>query len=192
MATGDSRNADVLVRILREGSPKPTIFALFDGDPGGKERQKKFKPLLIGHRIDCDTLLSGTTIEDHLPLLEELYVPAVAKYVGDVLATTGNPPENPSELERRFVLSFKERFNAKVTAGVADWASKASQDLTGLEGPSRVGIAREYVQRLAGASPSRFAGPSLNRAVKLMEQVKKGLGLPALREPSAAISRDSN
>ena len=66
ISTGDSKNTDALIRILREGSNAPSLLVIVDGDEGGSKRLEALKPFLEAHTVKSFQLQGGTTIEDHL------------------------------------------------------------------------------------------------------------------------------
>jgi hypothetical protein len=75
---------------------------------------------LKANEVPAKQLLEGTTIEDYLPLVGELYVRAVADYVAKVMATHGKPPGDLDAHRGEFRKSFREAFDeGKVTKGVA-------------------------------------------------------------------------
>lgn len=189
IATETSRNADALIRILLEAATPPKLGVLVDGDEGGKARLKGIHGLLKSHAIASKQLLEGTTIEDYLPLVGELYVRAVADYVAKVKESQGSPVESHDEFRASFRKSFREAFEeGKVTKGVAEWASSAGQKLGNLEQPpSKIGIAREYVALLDQTPEDKFTAQSLQRPIKLLELIREIMPIPELREARKEI-----
>lgn len=189
ISTESSKNADALIRILSDGAPKPHIAVIVDGDEGGKSRLKSMMGIMKSGNIQSKQLLEGTTIEDYLPLLGELYVRAVADYVAKVKETHGTPVENLDDFRQEFRKSYREAFEeGKVTKGVATWAASAGQKLGGLDGPpSKLGIAREYIMMLEGTAPDKFTTQSLRRPLDLMKWIREILPVPELRESAKTI-----
>lgn len=150
MSTAESRNTDVLVRLLCESKPKPRIALLTDGDQGGKERLAYVKTLIQDNEVEGKTLAKDTTIEDHIPMIREIYVPALASYIANVMVGQGQPKPDDDDFRAKFVKSFDERFGSDSSPkGVADWAAESAKELGKLKKPpSKVGIAREYATRL--------------------------------------------
>jgi predicted ATP-dependent endonuclease of OLD family len=189
ISTESSTNTDVLIRVLSDCAPKPHIAVLVDGDEGGKNRLKALQGILKSKEIAFRQLLEGTTIEDYLPLVGELYVRAVADYVAKVKESQGTPVQNPDDFRQEFRKSFRETFEeGKVTKGVADWAASAGKKLGELENsPSKLGIAREYISLLDETTTEKFSAQSLQRPAKLLEWIREMLPVPELRESAKAI-----
>jgi predicted ATP-dependent endonuclease of OLD family len=76
ISTESSKNTDALIRILSDSALKPHLAVLVDGDEGGKARLKALQGILKSHEISFRQLLDGTSMEDYLPLVGELYVRA--------------------------------------------------------------------------------------------------------------------
>ena len=191
ISTGNSRNTDALIRILREGYSTPNILVLVDGDQGGKERLKALKPLLKKYNIKHSTLVSGTTVEDHLPASGRIYIDAVAGYVTEMLDTVGNEKSSSNEelYKKLRESATSEGFSEeKVSEGIADWAIKEVQRLTGLKSkPSKLGIAREYVNLLSASTKDTFSKSQLRRSLALLRDVQSGLSIPDLSDPDLSV-----
>jgi hypothetical protein len=191
ISTETSRNTDALIRLLSEANPPPKLAVLLDGDDGGKARLKALQPILKTKEMQAKSLSEGTTIEDYLPLVGELYVRAVADYVAKVMETYGKAPNNLDDHRAEFRKSFREAFEeGKVTKGVANWAAEAGRRLGGLEqAPSKVGIAREYVRLLEDTAADKFTPQGLQRPLKLLEWIREMLPIPDVREAKKEILR---
>lgn len=192
ISTGTSRNADALIRMLHEGSMKPALAVLVDGDAGGKARLKALQPLLTAHEIKSKQLLDGTTTEDYLPLVAELYTRAVADYVMKLMETAGQKGPEPDAFRAEFLNTFKGAFpEGNVTKGVLKWALKTAKALGKLkDSPSKIGIAREYVRLLDETPAERFNPEALQRALTLLEGIQEILNIPEVREAEAIILRE--
>lgn len=192
IATENSKNADALIRILSEGATAPKLAVLVDGDEGGKARLKGLQPLLKTREIEGRQLLEGTTIEDYLPLVGELYPRAVAEYVAKLMETAGQKVEKLDEFRGEFRKSFRETFEeGKVTQGVARWAEEVGKKLGKLENPpSKIGISREYAKLLDASPSGNFTPQSLQRALKLLEWIQQMLKVPDVREAERAILQE--
>ena len=192
IGTGETRNADALIRLLRESQPSPKVVLLLDGDKGGKDRLGDLQKLLDKSQVQTHTLTGGTTIEDHLPGVGDLYVEAVARYVRNVLITRGDTVPELGDLQARIQSSFNEKYQAdRVTLGVCKWAAEVAQEIGGLSGPpSKLGIAREYVNLLADADPSRLSAKALNRASGLAERIQQMLDIPRAEDAPQSITAD--
>ena len=179
MSTSESKNTDVLLRLLLESKPTPKIALLNDGDKGGKERLQYVGAFLKEKDIPCKSLSSGTSIEDHIPLVRELSVPAVAAYIGKLMVMVGKAKPDEKELEEKFVESFDAKFEkGKVIQGVADWANSAASEIGEIKGkPSKVGIAREYATRLLELPDDEYKHDSRPKA--LIDWIRKEAGVPA-------------
>ena len=193
IATGDSKNTDALIRILREGAAAPNLLVLVDGDSGGADRLKRLKPLLDGHKVKGQQLEAGTTVEDYLPAAGERYVNATARYVNGVIATLGAAGPTSEQVFAKFKEMVEESKLAadKQTVGVAEWALKAGKQVGKLKSkPSKIGIAREYLEEFASARADAFKAPQLKRGLALLKLVQEGLSIPELREPEKKITTD--
>lgn len=185
VATGDARNGEVLLRILWESRPRPKIAFLFDGDRGGSDRFAFLKKILTDRRIVSEQLLKGTTIEDHLPVVRDLYVRALARY----LASLGDKDE--ADLQRDLSASYEAGFGKSVPNGIAAWGRGEGQRLLGLESdPSPAGVAREYVELLRDYDLSTVGGNDLKRGRALIQQVAKLLDLPPRTAPQDILLHD--
>jgi predicted ATP-dependent endonuclease of OLD family len=189
ISTESSRNSDALVRILSESALKPRLAVLVDGDEGGKARIRALQGILKAKDVPYRHLLEGTTIEDYLPLIGELYVRAVADYVAKVRESQGVPVTNYDEFRQEFRNSFRETFEeGKVTKGVAAWAAASGKTVGKLENePSKLGIAREYITLLEETSLDKFTAQSLQRPLVLLKWIREILPIPDLRESEKAI-----
>lgn len=95
-------------------------------------------------------LTKDTSIEDHVPNLREVFVPAVAEYAAKLMVLKGENKPDEGEFRAKFLADFDNIYSkGKVTTKVADWAENATASIGGLKSkPSKVGIAREYAARL--------------------------------------------
>ncbi len=138
MSTSESKNTDVLLRILCESNPPPKIVLICDGDKGGKERLDFVKSFIESHSIPVKLLTADTAIEDHLPMIAEVYVPAVANYIGKLLEMTGKNKPDLTELSSKLQRAFEEAFDkGKVTQGIAEWTNGAFKVHSELSGSLR-------------------------------------------------------
>lgn len=193
IATRESKNTDALVRILTEGSGGPSIMVLVDGDEGGKERLRQLTPLLDSHDIETHRLVAGTTIEDYLPGAGTRYVQAVARYVAKIAETHGRTDLSGQEIDAQLLgaAEANDIREDKVTSGIAKWATREAQELVALESaPSKLGIAREYVELLSEAKADTFKDSQLKRSLGLLRQIQGALGIPELQEPEKKVTTD--
>lgn len=177
ISTGDSKNADAIIRILTESPRPPTIAALFDGDKGGKSRLKKLEKLMKIQSIVHRALADDTTIEDHIIGISTHYLRATAKYVAKISG------KDEIDLEKQFKLKFKDKFDGVSVAkieGVGNWVREASKELGELEeSPSPVGVAREYVALLEEATTEELKqDENLARSKELANWIASALHLP--------------
>jgi predicted ATPase len=178
MSTGESKHADVLLRLFTETVPPPKIGVITDGDTGGKDRLIYLNALVKDLGISEKALPKDTTVEDHIPNLREVYVPAVAAYTANLMTLKGeNKPDETGFLAKvteHFDKSFEK---GKVTVGVAEWAAKAAMEVGTLTSkPSKVGIAREYANRLMDLPDSQLRWES--RAKAIVEWLTEKVGVP--------------
>ena len=193
ISTGSSRDTDALIRILREGSNAPNLLVMVDGDKGGKERLKALKRLLKAHRVEHIMLAKDTTIEDYLPASGKTYIDAVSGYVVRIIDTLD--AENPSieEFKEQFQEAAREAgYSAeKMSVGIANWAIDKAEELAGLESkPSKLGIAREYVECLKSTPKDTFKSSQLKRSLTLLQTVQSSLSIPDLRDPDLSVTDD--
>lgn len=188
MATGDSKHADVFVRILGEASPKPKIAALFDGDKGGRARHAALKPLLDLNKIAAHDLSDGTTLEDHLVSARRLYPHAACLYVARL--RTMNDAAS-SELVQKLQSRAEAQFPNPDTKGLCAWVIAEVMTESGMtDPPSKVGIAREYAQLLADRTEP-IPEEEKTRALALAEWIGTALSLPTqAAEPAAILTED--
>jgi predicted ATP-dependent endonuclease of OLD family len=190
VSTGEARNAHALLRIFLEVEPTPQIAMLFDGDSGGIRRHENLRTILDAYKVPSKVLTpKDTTLEDHIPLVQTLYVRAVARYVGRLLGEdTTKPPTDLAQLEKRFQQHFaKDHDSKQVTSDAATWAKVSSKELAGIEDPSKVGVAREYIGMLEEIPDKELDSNSLKRAMSVAEWVQSSLGLPRLTEHEERI-----
>lgn len=179
MSAGDPADAAALVRILRESVAAPRIHAVFDGDDGGKKRKAAVEDLgLPDLPVRC--LKEGTTTEDHLPGGANLYLEAVAAYLGKF-----EGGEDPTTATAQYADALSKRAASAdfKTGGLATWTRSAAQELAGLNGkPSPVGIAREYALLLTSRSLEDLGGVKngISDARTLCQSIARTLGLPNL------------
>lgn len=190
MSTAESKHTEVLVRLLSETVPRPKIAVLTDGDKGGKERLKYLHDLLKQCEIPEKALSNETSIEDHIPMIREVYVPSVAAYVGKLTVIAGNAKPDKVEFENKFLQDFDTKFEkGKVTHSVAQWAANAAKSIGGISGsPSKVGIAREYASRLLEFSDDQFKFDA--RAKALVDWIHKEAGVPEQHPVERKILED--
>jgi predicted ATP-dependent endonuclease of OLD family len=176
ISTGNSRNADALIRFLSETPSRPRLAALFDGDDGGRARQADLARVMEHFKVTNQCLREGTTLEDHLLGVKQLFVPALGAYVSKLI------DGEPDELHDKIVDSFGSTFagiEPDGLAGVAAWSRSIGKEIGNLRSdPSPVGIAREYSLLLVDCEPSLFAEEDLKRARALSDWVMRSLDLP--------------
>ena len=193
ISTGSSKNTDALIRILREGSNAPSLLVVVDGDEGGSERLRVLKPFLAAHDVKSFQLQGGTTIEDHLPAAGRAYVDAVARYVAGVVETLGKGKPTRGEIQERLCKAAEtEGYSEnKVTAGIANWVIVKARAIAELQSnPSKLGIAREYVESLTAATADSYKKTQLKRGLELLRTVQSELSIPELREPAPKVTTD--
>lgn len=185
LATGNSKHANVFIELLTSNGADCQVALLFDGDKGGKDRIGQLKSTMDNKGLKYKVLTSGTSIEDHLPMVRTLYVTALINYLEKLenIKPAGSRVDAPDFVEK-IRQSFNKHFpDPGKEKNVAGWASGVGEDLFQLpKDPSKVGIAREYVDLLLGysgldadhdSSVSQFT-----RAVALSKWIGTELGLP--------------
>ena len=193
ISTGSSKNTDALIRILREGSNAPSLLVVVDGDEGGSERLRVLKPFLAAHDVKSFQLQGGTTIEDYLPAAGGAYVDAVARYVAGVVETLGKGKPTRGEIQERLCKAAEiEGYSEnKVTAGIANLVIEKARRIAELQSnPSKLGIAREYVESLTAATADSYKETQLKRGLELLRTVQSELSIPELREPAPKVTTD--
>lgn len=178
MSTGESKNADVLIRLLLEANPRPKIAVITDGDKGGAARLSYLKKLISKHNIPKRELDDGLAIEDYVPMVEELFVPAVASYTASLVSLQTDNTPDAGEFETRFQEHFKKTIgNEDAKVNLVDWSQTAALEIGKLKSPpSKVGIAREYANRLLEMPAKDF---KLDRkTTALIKWLKEKAGVP--------------
>lgn len=189
-STGDSKHAEVLIRLLREADSTPHVALLFDGDEGGKTRAKKLSKTLDAFDIQCKVLQHQTEIEDHL-IAPSLYVSAVADYAASILVSQGKSKLDTDDNRAKFAESF-DQYNKKLSGGltgVADWANSAAKDISGIDSPSKVGIAREYSLQVADAK--KIPASDMQRSLRLCKWIAEALSMEGRRDVDDSIVTES-
>jgi predicted ATP-dependent endonuclease of OLD family len=186
MATGDSKHADALTRILLDSTVKPTIAFLFDGDKGGSDRRKNLKKMIEAKKLQQETLPKKTTGEDYV-LAPELFKEATILYTQSVSGDSLKRDEIRKELEASWVA----KFSSGEIKGLADWSRDEGQRVLETEEElSSVGIAREYSRLIADADPDSLPAKSRKRSIDLAEKISKMLDLPSqLAEQADVVAR---
>lgn len=190
ISTGESRNADVMIRLLFESDSTPSVAMLFDGDSGGKNRKTNLSELIEQFNIGTHVLTGGTTIEDHLIDIRGCYVNAVADYAAKLIVQHDEPAVDRESFQKKFQDHFAEQFESgKVTNDVATWAENACKQFApSLKGaPSKVGIAREYAELLA-AMPAKDVLASEQRPITLAKKIAEITKLPTTLAASEQIT----
>jgi predicted ATP-dependent endonuclease of OLD family len=189
IATGKSADADALIRILVESQPVPHLAVLVDGDKSGRDRISYIQRLLEKHKISSKVLREGTTIEDYLPNLGDVFVEAVASYVQKIAGDMKHGLDT-SQVNDSVRKSFESRFGEDASPkGVAAWIEDEVTNLASLTSPpSKVGIAREYATLLQDLPAARFrtgsAGPHL------VKWIAEALSLPVLGDVEPRVLAD--
>jgi len=178
MATGDSKHADALTRILLDSAVRPKIAFLFDGDKGGSDRRKNLKRLIEAKKLEEHTLPKNTTGEDYV-LSPGLFREATIIYIESLCENAEKKDKKPQvrpELEK----SYNERFGSGDPKGLAAWSrEEGKRVLETTEEPSSVGIAREYNRLLAETDPEKLPPKTRKRAIELAKEIAAMLELPS-------------
>jgi multidrug efflux pump subunit AcrA (membrane-fusion protein) len=169
--TGNSKNADALIRILLESSLNPDIALLLDGDQGGMDRRKHLQRLIDSQKLPCHFLLpKGTTLEDHV-LAPDLFREATIIYVESICDDAERASVRP-----KLDASYKA-LGPGEAKGLAQWSRVEGQAMLddGDDPPSSVGIAREYARLLT--DPRNSPKPR-KRSIDLAKAIVELLDLP--------------
>ena len=76
-----------------------------------------------------------------------------------------------------------------MTAGIAQWATDKAQEIAELDSaPSKLGIAREYVDFLSDAESDTLKDSQLKRSLALLRDVRAKLAIPKVREPEQRVT----
>ena len=176
ISSGDSRNADAMIRILYESDPKPNIAVLLDGDEGGKERDKQLKTLAKKLDISVKLLSESETIEDSLIAGSKLYVSAAAKYAAKIISL-----QNDTDPTKDYMKEFSDSYDKYVARGTSrmwKWTVEAFESIAGLDKPSKIGIAREYILLLEDVTKDSLDGSEVSKFKKLANWISTELDLP--------------
>ena len=78
-----------------------------------------------------------------------------------------------------------------MTAGIANWVIEKARAIAELQSnPSKLGIAREYVESLTAATADSYKKTQLKRGLELLRTVQSELSIPELREPAPKVTTD--
>ncbi len=183
ISSGDSPQARALIELLTIGSGKTHIGLLFDGDEGGKERERQLKPTIENAGVSVKRLSNNTAIEDHLPLLGDLFPQAVATYNHKLGRDKGLEGSTLESIIPAIRQSFSGEFpDPAQTVNVAQWASEVGHSVNNSlpRNPSKSGIAREYSgllgDRRVGSKPTK---EQIQRALQLAREIKKTISIPS-------------
>jgi hypothetical protein len=185
MATQNSETAAIHIEQLTSASARCKLGLLFDGDQGGREREKELRALIEKHSIPVHFLPENNTIEDNVPFPRGCFAPAVADYCYRIArAKSLNVKETVEQCRDAFSRNFQEKFPTMgAEVGVWQWAESATKDILGMEeAPSKVGVAREYVDRLVQYTNARLAiadPAEIERSRSLAVSIKSKLSLPS-------------
>jgi hypothetical protein len=167
MATSDERHAELLIGILLDTSPKPSIAVMVDGDKSGKLRLDYLAELLKHNGIVGWQLPKDCEVEDHLPMLEEVYLPALAAYTSKLT----QPAADQGDLETK----LRNSYAARGKTNIDKWSEAAVKEITGVTKISKIGLAREYAARL---SELDRANVRIEAGTKeLIQRIKEAVGL---------------
>lgn len=189
VSTGDSRNAEAQIWTLMETRPTPKVGLLFDGDFGGKERFDDLRPLIERHALPHTFLKENHSIEDYLPFVGTVYVDAVAQYVFKLMQGKNAAPDLKS-LRVHFRKSYDERAESQGIApvGVAKWAGEEAKTIAKLrKTPSKIGIAREYVNLLMAVPDEQLLPAQTGRILELITWIREKLEVPQIQNVEAHI-----
>ena len=182
ISTGESRDTAALLRIFCEGDVHPKVALLFDGDDGGKLRQKNLNAIQKKYKFPEKILEKDCEIEDYLIDIPNLYVPAVSSYAAKILELQGTPSKDPAIIAAGFLKSYKDTFGDSASpSGVSKWADAAFSEIAGIGSPSKIGIAREYVQLLDQRAPESISKNHIQtRLSKLVSWLVSAVELPQI------------
>jgi hypothetical protein len=86
------------------------------------------------HSLPERMLIKDTSIEDHMPNMRDVFVPAVADYAAKLLALKGEIKPDEAEFTAKFLADFDAAYNkGKVTTKVIEWAATAMDKIAGLK-----------------------------------------------------------
>ena len=190
ISTVESKHADVLIRLLVDTVPRPTIGVLTDGDQGGKERLVYLNAMVKEYELAERALTKDTSVEDHIPNLREVFVQAVADFAAKLVVLKGDVKPDVQEFRAKFLDDFDKSFDkGRVTTKIMDWVTRSTADIAGLKSkPSKVGIAREYALLLQELPEAQLRWEDRQKA--LVEWLVKKVKVPELYTVSKDILRD--
>lgn len=183
IATNDSRNAEVMLRLLQESKPAPTLALLFDGDKGGLNRKKDLENLIERTRIPVRVLDNGTCLEDHLINAKDFIKAATIELVTQ--ASSRPVEEVTAELKASFDAKFADD---SPPSGLADWSRKEGKRVGNLSRvPSSVGIGVEYAKLLASLDSASTKKLDSARSVALAKWLVDALRVER-QEPNRTVT----
>lgn len=181
ISTGESKNADALIRYLLDAAIRPKIVLIFDGDEGGKARKKNLDSIIKAHNLETYTL-QVPSVEDCLYSVTKLLPLAVCRYVAKI---SGKQTDSLLEQAEGSVKELGEKISW------SQWSRQVGKDLAKLESElSSVGIAREYAQLLEDTPADALDGKANKAAMALIKWLSEKLELPTttIREESVVQS----
>lgn len=183
LSTGDSRHAEVLVRLLSSGATPPRMGALFDGDAGGADRLNAMKRLNETYGVAVHQLPRETTLEDHVLGASSLYTDAAIRFVTSISEV------DPETIRRGMTDTIPSR-GSRGVRGLAKWARESGSTVGKLTSPpSSVGVAREYQELLQRADLSSIKGVERKGAEEIAKWIQATLEVPRQTLTSDRIFR---
>lgn len=183
ISTGDSKNADALLRFFSESALRPRMAAIFDGDDGGVSRKKKLDAQL--KKLKCETLVleNKAVLEDIVFSASRLLPEATVRYAAKISGKKASEADVKAALDKKKGRTW------------ADWTRQEGAIFAGLdekEGLSPIGIAREYVELLEAANAEDIQGaPEYEPAMALLTWIVEKLDLPSLTASEEKILADT-
>ena len=177
---GDEKHADSLIRMLSNSHIKPQICALLDGDDGGEAKRANLAEVMADHEIKCFVLSKDKEVEDFMPYVKEIHIPALAAYICEF--------HHDKKIEDLIVSLENSHTKSDKTIsddGLLKWICAEYKKITGSDKFSKTDFARHYSDKLLD-SDIKMDVPV--ETMKVLDSIVKTLKLEPLTAKQKQIT----